>query len=168
MYIEASLPKRQNVPLYDVIMWLNNTSEDDQCLLLHHCLFGSAHRFIHVEFMREANTQVYTEPNDKDGSKYNKMLCSAKLGKKGLCIAFLLILTLRKSEWSSRQRQNLILCSLYFTAYSFTNRAQCDAGFSEKLKLKEDAVPSILAPAVMSQHKSNCFITWSGHYCFVC
>ncbi len=38
-----------NVPLYDVIVWLNTSSaEDDQRLLLHHCLFSPAHRFMHV------------------------------------------------------------------------------------------------------------------------
>ncbi len=36
--------------------------------------------------------------------------------------------------------KNLILCSLHFTAYLFTNKTQFDAGFSERLKLKDDAV----------------------------
>ncbi len=38
-------------------------------------------------------------------------------------------------------------------------QAQFDAGFSERLKLKNDDVPTILDPTVMSQHTSvsNCF-----------
>uniref|UniRef100_A0A671LYR6 THAP-type domain-containing protein n=1 Tax=Sinocyclocheilus anshuiensis TaxID=1608454 RepID=A0A671LYR6_9TELE len=53
--------------------------------------------------------------------------------------------------------KNLVLCSLHFTADSFTNKAQFDAEFSERLKLKDDAVPTILDPTVMSHHVSNCF-----------
>ncbi len=34
-------------------------------------------------------------------------------------------------------------------------KAQFDAGFSERFKLKDDAVPTILDPTVMSQHKSK-------------
>ncbi len=36
--------------------------------------------------------------------------------------------------------KNSVLCSFHFTVDSFTNKAQFDAGFSEKLKLKDDAV----------------------------
>ncbi len=41
----------------------------------------------------------------------------------------------------------------------FTNKAEFDAGFSERLKLKDDSVPNILDTTVMSQHTSvsNCF-----------
>ncbi len=46
-----------------------------------------------------------------------------------------------------------VLCSLHFTMDSFTNEAQFDVGFPERLKLKDDAVPTILDPTVMSQHK---------------
>ncbi len=55
--------------------------------------------------------------------------------------------------------KNLVLCSLNFTADLFTNKAQFDAGFSERLKLKESAVPTILDLTVMSQQTSvsNCF-----------
>ncbi len=55
--------------------------------------------------------------------------------------------------------KNLVLCSLHFTADSFTNKAQFDMRFSERLKLKDDAVPTILDPTVMSQNTSvrNCF-----------
>ncbi len=51
----------------------------------------------------------------------------------------------------------------------FINKAQFDAGFSERLKLKDDAVLIILDPTVMSQHTSvsNCF-SLRDHYCFVC
>ncbi len=55
--------------------------------------------------------------------------------------------------------KTLFLCSLHFTVDSFTTKAQFDAGFSERLKLKDNAVPTILDPIVMSQHTSvsNCF-----------
>ncbi len=55
--------------------------------------------------------------------------------------------------------KNLVLCSFHFSADLFTNKAQFDAGFSERLKLKDDAVLTILDPTVMSQYKSlsNCF-----------
>ncbi len=54
--------------------------------------------------------------------------------------------------------KNLVLCSLHFTADSL-NKAQFDMGFSERLKLKDDAVMTILDPTVMLQHTSvsNCF-----------
>ncbi len=36
--------------------------------------------------------------------------------------------------------KNVVLCSLHFTVNLFTNKAQFNAGFSERLKLKENAV----------------------------
>ncbi len=75
-YIEANLPKR--LCYYVVIVWLNTASpEEDQHLILHHCLFSP----------------------------------------------------------------------------------QFDTGFSDRLKLKDDAVPTILHPTVMSHHTSvsTCF-----------
>ncbi|XDV22863.1 hypothetical protein PO909_027649 [Leuciscus waleckii] len=55
--------------------------------------------------------------------------------------------------------KNLVLFfSLNFTADSFTNKAQFNAGFSVRLKLKDDAAPSLLDPTVISHHTvSNCF-----------
>ncbi len=40
----------------------------------------------------------------------------------------------------------------HFTTDLFTNKAIFDTGFSERLKIKEDAVPSILDLTVMSHH----------------
>ncbi len=79
------------------------------------------------------------------------------------CFAFLLIPTLGKwmnfifNEDPDHVSQNLILCLLHFTVNSFTNKTQFDAGFSERLKLKDDA--DYIDPTVMSQHTSvnNCF-----------
>ncbi len=53
--------------------------------------------------------------------------------------------------------KNLVLCSLHFTADSFTNKTHFDTGFSERLKIKDDAVLNILD--LMSHHTSvsNCF-----------
>ncbi len=41
--------------------------------------------------------------------------------------------------------KNLVLCSHHFTADSFTNKAQFNTGFKKKNKLKDDALPTILA-----------------------
>ncbi|XP_056608949.1 uncharacterized protein LOC130426283 isoform X2 [Triplophysa dalaica] len=43
------------------------------------------------------------------------------------------------------------VCSLHFTADSFVNKAQVDAGFAERLRLKSCALPSILDPTGMAQ-----------------
>ncbi len=63
------------------------------------------------------------------------------------------------NEVPNRISKNLVLCSLHFTADSFSNKKQFDAEFSERLKLKDDAMPTILDPTVMMQHTnvSNCF-----------
>ncbi len=63
------------------------------------------------------------------------------------------------NEVPDRISKNLVLCSLHFTADSFTNQVRFDAGFSERLKLKDNAVPIILDLTVMSQNTSvsNCF-----------
>ncbi len=42
----------------------------------------------------------------------------------------------------------LVIWSLHFTADLFTNKAQFGAGISERLKLKDNAVPTILDPTV--------------------
>ncbi|XP_057206770.1 uncharacterized protein LOC130564597 [Triplophysa rosa] len=47
--------------------------------------------------------------------------------------------------------KTLSVCSLHFTADSFVNKAQVDAGFAERLRLKSSAVPSILDPTGMAQ-----------------
>ncbi len=60
------------------------------------------------------------------------------------------------NEDPERISKNLVLCSLHD---SFTYKAQFDAGFSERLKLKDDAVLTISDPTVMWQHTSvsNCY-----------
>ncbi len=102
------------------------------------------------------------KPNDKDGSEDNKSLFIAKLWKNSIYMAFLL------KEWiyfifnkdPDCISKNLVRCSLHFTTDLFTNNAQIDVGFSERLKLKDDAVPAILDMTVMSQHTSvsNCIL----------
>ncbi len=52
------------------------------------------------------------------------------------------------NEVPDRASKNSVLCSLYFTVDSFT-KAQFDAGFSERLKLKDHAVLTILDQTVM-------------------
>ncbi len=56
------------------------------------------------------------------------------------------------NEGPDHINKNLALSSLHFTVDSFTNKAQFDTGFSESLKLKDNAVPTILDPTVMLHH----------------
>ncbi len=109
------------------------------------------------------------KPNDKDALKTTRRCAVPSCGN-CLCIVIFLIPTLGKSGWTwflmkfQTVSKNLVLCSLTFTTDSCTNKVQFDVGFSERLKLKDDAVPTMLNPTVMSHH------LWSlcGHYCFVC
>jgi len=57
-----------------------------------------------------------------------------------------------------------LICSLHFTADSFLNKTLFD--FLERLKLKDDAVTTILNPTVMSQHTSvsDKFFTMRHYY----
>ncbi len=66
------------------------------------------------------------------------------------------------NEDPDRVSKNLVLCSLHFTVDFFINKVQFNVGFSERLKLKDDAVPTILDLTGMSQ--SNCFY-WSLLLC---
>ncbi len=63
------------------------------------------------------------------------------------------------NEVPDRVSKNSVLCSFHFTADLFTNKTQFDAGFSERLKLKDDAVPTLFDPTVIAKHTgvSNCF-----------
>ncbi len=56
--------------------------------------------------------------------------------------------------------KNLALCSLHFTADSFKNKTQFDAGFSERLKPKNFTVPTIL----IRQSCRNTSVSNSFHY----
>ncbi len=53
--------------------------------------------------------------------------------------------------------KNLVLFSLNFSMDLFINKAQFDAGFSERLKLKDKSVPTILDPMLRHTSVSNCF-----------
>ncbi len=44
------------------------------------------------------------------------------------------------NEDPDRVSKHSVFCSLHFTADSFTNKSQFDVLFSERLKLKDDAV----------------------------
>ncbi|XP_056612376.1 uncharacterized protein LOC130428401 [Triplophysa dalaica] len=48
--------------------------------------------------------------------------------------------------------KTLSVCSLHFTDDCFVNKAQVDAGFGERLRLKSSSVPSILDPTRVAQH----------------
>ncbi len=53
--------------------------------------------------------------------------------------------------------KNLVLCTLHFTADSFTNKAQFNTGFSERLKLNDDALSTILNLTVTSHQMCYCY-----------
>ncbi len=57
--------------------------------------------------------------------------------------------------------KGVINFSLYFTADSFTNKAQFDAGFKKRLKLKDD----IGSDCYVAPRKCNLFLLF-GYYCF--
>ncbi len=91
------------------------------------------------------------------------MLCSAKMRKNTVLHCLPSDPNIRK-EWTlflmiqifkapDHVIKNLVLFLLHYTADSFANKAQIDAGLSERLKLKDDAVPTILDLTVISQHK---------------
>ncbi len=63
------------------------------------------------------------------------------------------------NEVPDRVSKNLVLCSLHFTVHSFTNKATFDAGFSERLKVKDDAVLSSLDSTGRSNHTTVTVIT---------
>ncbi|XP_067301001.1 uncharacterized protein [Pseudorasbora parva] len=48
--------------------------------------------------------------------------------------------------------KTLHVCSLHFTADSFENKSQVETGFADHLRLKQNAVPSILDPKRKEQH----------------
>ncbi|KAG7221185.1 hypothetical protein INR49_017472 [Caranx melampygus] len=45
----------------------------------------------------------------------------------------------------------LLVCSAHFTADSFTNLAQYNAGFAKKLRTKDTAVPTLFGPTSTQQ-----------------
>ncbi len=61
------------------------------------------------------------------------------------------------NEDSDRVSKKSVFCSLHFTADSFANKAQFDVGFSERFKLKDDVVSTILDPMWHHTSVSNCF-----------
>ncbi len=100
-------------------------------------------------------------------------LCSAKLWKNSVCIAFLLIPTLGKSEWNifnedpDSANKNLVLCSLHFTADSFTNKAQIRCGIFKKIETKRRCCADYIwsDSNVTTQVWVTVFITWSLLLC---
>ncbi len=63
------------------------------------------------------------------------------------------------NEVPDRVSKNLVLCSLHVTMDLFTNKAQFDVQFSQRLKLKDHAVLTLLDSTVMAHYTSvsNCF-----------
>lgn len=61
-------------------------------------------------------------------------------------------------ECPSHVSTDLRVCSLHFTIDCFKNKSQHDAGFAQKLLLKERAVPTVLESIRIPQTVSNAFI----------
>ncbi len=167
--IEGSLPKRQ---LFECsILWCTSvntaSAEDDQHLLLHRCLFSPAHRFSTCSVYERRTRRSTPKQNDKDRSEDNKTQCSAKLWNNSLCIAFLLIPALGKSGWTvflmKIQTESIRTWSFvqFILLCICLQTCQFDAGFSERLKLKDDAVLNKLDPSPVAPH-SNCVKSFLG------
>lgn len=62
--------------------------------------------------------------------------------------------------------KTLSICSLHFTEDSFINKTQFNAGFAERLRLKNGAVPSIFDPTRTAKHTSVSKYHIYCHYCF--
>ncbi len=61
------------------------------------------------------------------------------------------------NEDPDRVSKKSVFCSLNFTTDSFTDKAQFDMGFSKRLKLKHNVVPTILDPMRHHTIVSNYF-----------
>lgn len=60
----------------------------------------------------------------------------------------------------------LLVCSAHFTADSFTNLAQYNAGFAKKLRTKDTAVPTLFGPTSTPQpvSKRSNDVYWSSKF----
>ncbi len=141
-----------NVSLYDVIVWINTASaEEDQRLLLHRCLFSPAPRFAHVVQIREANVGLRTYQTIKITPNTKRSCAVSICGKTQHLHRLPSDLNVRK-EWmnfifnevSDHVSKNLVLCSFYRV---FVYK-QCTM-FSERLKQKDDAVSTIFDLTIM-------------------
>ncbi len=118
---------------------LNMDSAEDQCLFQYHCLFSSAHWFAHiVGKWQERKTEVYAET--KWDNKTNKTLCSAKLRKNNVCIAFLLMPTLEKSGLTFLMKFQTASIRTWSFVHFILPKIRLQ---TERLKLKDDDVPTI-------------------------
>ncbi len=99
------------------------------------------------------------KPNNKDVLKTTRRCVVPSCKKKNkLSLHCLPFDTKVRKKWMNfilnevpdRVSKNWVFCSLHFTVDSFSDKAQCDIVFLERLKLKDDAVPPVLDPIVMS------------------
>ncbi len=87
------------------------------------------------------------KPNDKD-AQTTRCFSVPSCGKTEECVWCLPSESNARKDWMNfifnedpdRVSKNWVLCLINLTADLFTNKAQFDAGFSERLKLKDDAV----------------------------
>ncbi len=115
------------------IVRLNMDSAEDQCL------FSSAHWFAHiVGKWQKRKTQVY--PETTWDNKDNKTLCSAKLRKNNVCIAFLLMPTLEKSGLTFSMKFQTVSVRTWSFVHFIWPKIRLQ---TERLNLKDDDVPTI-------------------------
>ncbi len=133
-----------NESLYDVLVWLNTASTEDQRLLLHrYHPFSPTHRFTHVVGKwQKWQMQVYAEKHTIN------------------CILLNFILY--------KVLDHLVLCSPNFTADLFTKEGTIWHQILERPKVKEDDVQTTLDLPVMSHHPSVSNFLSCGYYGFVC
>ncbi len=129
-----------NDPLYDVIVWLNTaTAEEDKRLLLHHCLVQPAHWFTHNVYERSERTDLHGNQTKKMPPNTTRQVCQVV---EKTVFALLPSDSSVRKEWMNfilsedpdHISKNSALCLLHFTPDSFTNKAQFDAGFFRKIE----------------------------------
>ncbi len=133
--------------LYSTLQWCGEAPPPQEKIIT--AYLTPAHRFTHSVYERRACSSTQKQ-NNKDAIEDNKILCLAKLWKNLFLHCLPSDPNIRK-EWMNFIFNeapdcitNSVFCSLHFTADLFTNKAHFDVGFSERLKLKDNAVPTIL------------------------
>ncbi len=141
-YTEARLPKRQLVEC--TTLWCNSVDRHRlrsfrSASLRHHFLFRPRPPIRTCSVYERCKLAGLSRNQTiKIALKTTRRCAVPSCEKNSICVAFLLFLTLEKSERSlflmkiqtASVRLSLILCSLHFTANLLTKKAQFDAGFS--------------------------------------
>ncbi len=80
------------------------------------------------------------KPNDKDAPNKTRCCAVPSCGKTVFAMPSLEWMNFIFNEDPDCVSKNSFLCSLHFSTDLFINKAQFEAGFSERLNLKDDAM----------------------------